>query len=218
MLVGQAVSPGGFRLAWTMLEYKRKLPHFHPDDVYIFLTWRLWKSLPSYCTGLPGAMAGRAFVMNDRLLDRDTLGPVWLRHPEIARMVAETLQAGDVERHFYELGAWVVMPNHVHVLMLPRTGLPIITRWLKGSTARQANRLLARTGQPFWQDESYDHWVRNEKQLIRIINYIEQNPVTAGLAECAELWPWSSAGWQAKPPTPPRQPSPTLGRSFNSSQ
>ena len=118
-------------------------------------------------------------------------------------MVAETLQAGDVERHFYELGAWVVMPNHVHVLMLPRTGLPIITRWLKGSTARQANRLLARTGQPFWQDESYDHWVRNEKQLIRITNYIEQNPVTAGLAECAELWPWSSAGWQAKPPAPP---------------
>src|SRR5215472_5246832 len=96
--------------------------------------------------------------------------------------------------------------------------LPIITRWLKGSTARHANRHLARTGQPFWQDESYDHWVRNEKQFNRITSYIEEHPVSAGLVRSAELWPWSSAGWQAKPPAPRRQPSPTLGRSFNSSQ
>ena len=52
---------------------------------------------------------------------------------------------------------------------------------LKGYTAREANRLLGRTGQPFWQGESYDHWVRDETEFIRIIAYIENNPVKAGL-------------------------------------
>src|SRR5207245_748770 len=80
---------------------------------------------------------------------------------------------------------------------------PVIIRWLKGSTARKANLLLGRTGKRFWQDESYDHWVRNSREFERIIHYIEQNPVTAGLVTSATLWPWSSAGWQAKPPAPP---------------
>jgi hypothetical protein len=52
---------------------------------------------------------------------------------------------------------------------------------LKGYTAREANRLLERTGQPFWQAESYDHWVRDEKQAEHIKAYIENNPVKAGL-------------------------------------
>jgi putative transposase len=53
------------------------------------------------------------------------------------------------------------MPNHVHLLILPKVPVPILMRWLKGSTARSANLLLGRTGQPFWQDESYDHYARN---------------------------------------------------------
>ena len=186
-----------------MPEYKRRLPHFHPDDTHMFLTWRLFGSQPRGHTPVRAETPGQAFVANDRFLDLNPLGPHWLREGEIARLVAETFLAGETERRFYELGAWVVMPNRVHLLMLPRTSLPIITRWLKGSTTRRANQLLARTGQPFWQDESYDHWVRNKKQFIRIANYIEENPVKAGLAECVELWPWSSAGWQAKPPAPP---------------
>jgi Transposase IS200 like len=90
------------------------------------------------------------------------------------------------------------MPNHVHLLILPKVPVPILMRWLKGSTARSANLLLGRTGQPFWQDESYDHYARNSIQRDRIIAYIEENPVSAGLVSSAELWPWSSAGWQAK--------------------
>jgi REP element-mobilizing transposase RayT len=95
------------------------------------------------------------------------------------------------------------MPNHVHLLILPKEPLPIITRWLKGSTARHANQLLGRTGQPFWQDESFDRWVRNDREFERIARYIEENPVSAGLASSTALWPWSSAGWQAKTPAPP---------------
>ena len=85
------------------------------------------------------------------------------------------------------------MPNHVHLLILPKVPLPEITRWLKGSTARRANQLLERTGRSFWQDESYDHWVRTPRQLDRIISYIEENPVSAGLTASMDLWPWSSA-------------------------
>jgi len=62
------------------------------------------------------------------------------------------------------------------------------------------------TGQPFWQDESFDHYLRAASRLDRTIAYIEQNPVSAGLVCSAEHWPWSSAGWQAKPPAPPTQP------------
>jgi len=115
----------------------------------------------------------------------------------------ETILAGEQERGFYELVAWVVMPNHVHILILPKVAVPKITRWLKGSTARRLNQLLGRTGRPFWQDESYDHWVRNTKEMDRITGYIEENPVAAELVGSLDLWPWSSANWQAKPPAPP---------------
>src|ERR1017187_6858095 len=82
--------------------------------------------------------------------------------------------------------------------MLPRVALPQITHWIKGRTAREANLLLERTGEPFWQDESYYHWVRNGKEFHRIVAYIEENPVSAGLAAKPEDWPWSSAAEQAK--------------------
>jgi putative DNA methylase len=52
---------------------------------------------------------------------------------------------------------------------------------------------LGRTGEPFWQDESHDRWVRNEREFNRIVAYIEENPVSAGLATPPEDWPWSSA-------------------------
>lgn len=107
----------------------------------------------------------------------------------------EAIRAGESEKRFYELQAWAVMPNHVHLLVLPHVALPQITHWIKGRTAREANRLLGRTGEPFWQDESYDHWVRNEREFQRIVAYIEKNPVLAGLAATAEDWPWSSAAW-----------------------
>ncbi len=87
----------------------------------------------------------------------------------------------------------VIMPNHVHVVFEPKAPLPGIMRWLKGRTGRTANRILGRTGIPFWQDESYDHWIRSRKELEETIRYVESNPVNARLVEAAEEWPWSSA-------------------------
>jgi len=119
--------------------------------------------------------------------------------------VAHAILVGEVERNFYELISWVVMPNHVHLLILPKVSVSVLMRWLKGSTARNANRTLARTGQPFWQDESYDHYLRQSKQIGKTTAYIEQNPVRAGLVQAPEDWRWSSAGWQAEPPAPPNR-------------
>ena len=188
-----------------MPEYRRKLPHFHPENTYLFLTWRLWGSLPAKPDTTVYATPGRAFVAQDRLLHHGANGPKWLQNSQVADVVAETLRIGEVERHFYELLAWVVMPDHVHLLILPLVPIPQIMRWVKGSCARAANRILSRTGQPFWQDESYDHYLRRSEQISRTIAYIEENPVSAGLAATAERWRWSSAGWQAKPPAPPNQ-------------
>jgi putative transposase len=84
------------------------------------------------------------------------------------------------------------MPNHVHVVLLPALQSAKIMRWLKGSTAREAHLILGRTGQRFWQEESFDHRVRNDMELERIVRYVEYNPVSAGLVRNAGDWPWSS--------------------------
>ncbi len=133
---------------------------------------------------------GRAFVEADRVLDR-AAGPRWLSQPAVAGCVVRHILENDGSD--YQVHAFVVMPNHVHVLLEPWIELSAITRTTKGRSARQANLILGTTGQRFWQDESFDHWVRNELEFSRTVQYIEHNPVTAGLVERPEDWPWSSA-------------------------
>jgi REP element-mobilizing transposase RayT len=79
------------------------------------------------------------------------------------------------------------------MLLCPKEPLRVITHWLKGRTAREANKLLGRTGLPFWRDESWDHYLRMADQIGRTANYIERNPVSAKLAARPEAWRWSSA-------------------------
>jgi REP element-mobilizing transposase RayT len=133
------------------------------------------------------------FAELDRELDRASLGPTWLKISEIARCVQEALFFGESRLRLYSLIAYCIMPNHVHAVISPAAPLPRITKSIKGFTAGQANRILGRTGERFWQDESYDHWVRSDRELQRIIAYVEKNPVRAGLASSIEEWPWSSA-------------------------
>jgi putative transposase len=99
---------------------------------------------------------------------------------------------GQNELKLYELRS-LIMPNHVHVLIQPGARLARITKTIKGYTAREANRILGRTGSPFWQYESYDHWVRNDVEMQRIVRDIEHDPVSAGFVPNPEQWPWSSA-------------------------
>jgi putative transposase len=132
-------------------------------------------------------------VWIDQYLDTVQHGPLYLRQPEIARLVVGSIHKGAELAH-YELHAFVVMANHVHLLVDPKISSSHLLKSLKGATAREANRILGRTGQPFWQKESYDHWVRDQTEFERIRAYIENNPVKAGLVEAAEQYPWSSAG------------------------
>jgi len=128
----------------------------------------------------------------DAELDKGAAGPLWLRDPKIADYAEEALLRGEELGH-YHLDSYVVMPNHVHALLWPRQPLAHITGSIKGVSARNANAALGHVGKHFWEDESYDHWVRDDKELERIRDYIERNPVSAGLVKSPEDWPWSSA-------------------------
>ena len=176
----------------------RNLPHYYPPEAILFITWRLFGSMPA--CGMPitqNAKAGSAFIQADRLLDKATTGARWLSDPRIAEVVADILERGEHEYRLYERFAWAIMPNHVHLVIRPFRPLPQVMRWIKGSSAREANLLLGRTGTPFWLYESYDHCVRDTDELNRIIHYVERNPVKAGLVDSAEAWSWSSAGQKA---------------------
>lgn len=166
-------------------------PHWQPEGAAIFLTWHLHGSMPASIK-YEGS-TGKAFAELDRELDKAATGPRWLSDERVALCVVETLHYGERELDFYHLRAWVLMVNHVHVLIYPKARLSRITKAIKNFSARRANSILERTGQPFWQDESYDHWVRSPQELEKIVRYIERNPVKAGLVERAEEWRWSSA-------------------------
>jgi REP element-mobilizing transposase RayT len=117
---------------------------------------------------------------------------MYLRRPDIAQIVVDSIYKG-VELGHYSLSAYVVMANHVHLLIRPLIAPDRLLKSLKGVTAREANRLLGRTGEPFWQKESYDHCVRNRSEFLKIRAYIENNPVKARLVKNPEDFPWSSA-------------------------
>ena len=131
----------------------------------------------------------------DLLLAEARTGPVHLLRPEIARQVADAIRYHAHTLGHYHLHSYVVMPNHVHMLVTPSVPASVLTNSLKRFTAREANRKLGLTGKPFWQDESYDHLVRDEAEFQRIARYIEWNPLKGGLVAAPEEFPWSSASW-----------------------
>jgi|SRR5580658_330659 len=176
-----------------MRSYRRRLPHIDAPGMPAFLTWRLWGSLPpDRVFEREHLTAGKAFLAWDRLLDFASTGPLYLRQPEIARIVQQQLRKACADGHC-GLHAFVVMPNHIHVLCTPVISLPELVRRVKGPTAFLANGTLGRRGEKFWQDEFFDRMVRNDGEFSRIQRYIEWNPVKAGLAASPEEFRWSSA-------------------------
>src|SRR5262249_41937075 len=105
-----------------MRHYERRLPHWDTVDQPLFVTFRLRGSLPAHRVFPPQgvALSGKAFVAMDRLLDRGAYGPLYLRRRDIAELVVGALQDGVGKLHRYELHAFVVMPNHVHLLVTPK--------------------------------------------------------------------------------------------------
>jgi putative transposase len=144
----------------------------------------------------------KTFVAREAWLDGRPVAR-HLAEPTLAAIVAGALRFFSGER--YDLLAWVVMPSHFHWVFRPRdewistladfdkrTPRERIMHGIKRDSALKCNRVLGLSG-PFWQDESYDHVVRDEDELARIVEYIELNPVKAGLCASRETWQWSSA-------------------------
>jgi len=180
-----------------MTYYARTLPHWQPAGKNIFLTWRLSNTLPvAFSRSLNASTAnsaGKRFRVTDAELDKARYGPVWLKDARVAKCVVDAIRRGEQELNFYRLDAYVVMPNHVHILIEPGVPLARVTHRVKGTSARAANKILGLESHRFWQDESFDHWVRSAAEFMRIKNYIEHNPVKAGLVNFPADWLWSSA-------------------------
>jgi REP element-mobilizing transposase RayT len=215
--------------------YKRNLPHYQPEGSTFFITFRLAGSLPvevilqlkedrekelKFISDISShkqktkkyyEYQRRYFGVFDKLLDSYKNSPMWLEEREIAELVIKEINIRDEKD--YELIAYTIMPNHVHMVFTPisksvgrseastkskttneaNASFYIVTKILqdlKSKTALKCNKLLNRTG-VFWHHESYDHVVRNLDELRRIVNYILQNPVKAGLVENPDDWEWS---------------------------
>jgi putative DNA methylase len=172
------------------------IPHFDHPGLVQGITFRLADSLPAHVR----ARMAEELENADRSTERARIeaylnvgyGACYLRDPGVARLVEDALLYFDGVR--YRLIAWVVMPNHVHVLIEMVEGYPlggIVHSW-KSYTAKEANRILGRTGQ-FWFREYFDRYIRDAGHFARAIQYVHDNPVAAGLVDAPENWLFSSA-------------------------
>ena len=195
--------------------YRRNLPHYHPANATFFVTFRLAGSLPSEAIARLRAerMQDEEFLLKiedekvrkermaeqheryfnkfDEMLDKAVNSQSWLKDERVADMVAAAMCFRD--KKVYDLLAYCIMPNHVHVVFtVERSGASLykVLQSLKAYTAGEANKILHKNG-AFWQHESYDHVVRDGKELERTIDYVLYNPVKAGLVSSREQWKWS---------------------------
>lgn len=162
------------------------------------LTYRLADSLPREV--LDELAARRSTDRNALQEDRDWIdslldsghGSCALREPRAAELVVNAWKYFDAQR--YDLHAWVVMPNHVHLLvkMRPPYALGEVVESWKRFTATRINRFRGTKGS-FWQEDYFDRFVRDEAHYAEAVHYIHENPVRAGLVKAAVDWPWSSA-------------------------
>ncbi len=175
------------------------LPHFDEPGLIQVITLRLWDSLPAKIVEQleKDSLEDSAKRARTEEYLNAGYGACYLSDPRIARLVENALLHFDGQR--YRLIAWVIMPNHVHVLLEIFAGYPldrVVHSW-KSYTANEANKLLQRQGR-FWFREYFDRYIRDEQHFANAVRYIHENPVKAGLVERAEDWEFSSAKlWSA---------------------
>ena len=147
------------------------------------------------------------FRKNELFLDKASYGPLWLQNESAARIVMDAMRFMDGK--VFTLDAFCVMANHVHAVFAPLEvkkalevenrnpedcaayhSLASIMHTLKGFTSNKVNKVLGRSGQ-FWARETFDHYVRDEQEWSRIITYVLNNPVKAGLVKQWSDWPYS---------------------------
>ncbi|CAM2068248.1 Y1-Tnp domain-containing protein [Sulfidibacter corallicola] len=199
------------------LFYRCHLPHWHPERATYFITFRLVGSLPHSVLEawrkdsvrnhptkrLQLEHRRKWFRKFESVMHAGGSGPMWLANPEVADMVAESLHYRDEK--VFTLDCFCIMPNHVHMVITPlkkgsptghatstlqQTTIPGIMHSLKSYTGLQANKILDRSG-PFWEMESFDHWLRTPEHWRHAVRYILENPVHAKLVAKPEDYPWN---------------------------
>jgi len=175
------------------------LPHIDAEGLTQFVTWRTLDSLPqNVIEGWKAELATATDTERKRELLRKTEaycdaghGECPMRDPRAARAVQECLFHDHPAK--YHLHAWVVMPNHVHVLFTPVAGITLsaIMHRVKTASAHAVNKSLGRKG-PLWQTESFDRYIRGQVHFDGTVRYIEWNPVKAKLCPDPKKWAWSS--------------------------
>lgn len=181
------------------------LPHFDGGEIPQFITYRLFDSLPQDILA-----RWKSVLEKENLIDLDLEilrlvekyldaghGCCYLKDLRIANIVEENLLYFDNVR--YHLLSWVIMPNHIHLLLTPSFGhsLSFIMKNMKSFTSHEANKVLNRKGK-FWIDDYFDRFMRDAEHFDKTVSYIEKNPVKAGLCEKPEDWRFSSAWWRKK--------------------
>jgi putative DNA methylase len=179
------------------------LPHFDGIEIPQFITIHLAGSIPQkvikrWKKELGSLTCEQEKILLQRRIERyldQGYGEALLKHSPVATLVQNSLLKFHGKR--YRLFAWVVMPNHVHLLMrrFKSYGLSAILHSLKSYTAHEANKMLQRTGQ-FWNEDYFDRYIRNEEHFYQTVQYIENNPVKARLCANQGDWPFSSAGFK----------------------
>ena len=180
------------KLPFARIRSRGELPHLFKDGGTYFVTFRLYDAVES---GKPGALPTRPPSWKEIVALAEPplkLGSCALGRSKVAQIVQDALLHFQKSRYF--LSAWCVMPNHVHTVITPTAGqsLSEITHSWKSFTANQINKLLGKSG-TFWERESFDHLIRSEYEMRRLVDYIEHNPVAAGLCQAPEEWGFSSA-------------------------
>ncbi|MCB1186948.1 transposase [bacterium] len=170
------------------------LPHLDVARAVQFITFNLVDAVPReqmYRNALGlGVRSGHAYALNDRQLDSGK-GSCILSRPDIASVVKNSILRR--EQISYQTLAWVLMPNHVHILIKQLEGYPIsrVLKQIKGSSTHEIRNITG-TIEPVWQIGYFDRMIRDVLQLRRTIDYIHQNPVHARLVGSARDWPMSS--------------------------
>ncbi len=173
------------------------LPHYDDGTSYQFITFRLADSIPEHVLRDAQLQNKKTFFnLTEKYLD-NLHGELILRIEDVAKIVQESLFFGHGTR--YEIVRWVIMPNHIHLLIKAVTNFPVwkAIKLLKSFTANQVNILLNREG-AVWARDYFDRYIRDEEHFNNCVQYIDFNPVKAKLVSDPILWKWGSLGFNSE--------------------
>lgn len=192
----------------TIRYRRRNLPHWEVKGASYFITIRCGDGLPPHAirrlrelheqsAGNPpdenstNVSQRKIFLALEKYLDAG-FGSCPLSHPTVAEIVQSELAA--LSEWQISAPHYSIMPNHCHALLMPADvlshSLSAVMKRIKGRTAKRIRHAMGGSG-PTWQSEWFDRWIRSGKEWDRLVAYIRNNPVKAGLTANWELHPWT---------------------------